>query len=131
MRLVLPLPPSLNEMIDLAKMRDRRGKPTVYSQEKRNYGFRCDVMTRLVKVFPPREPFTKWSIEEASFYLHGFRDPVELLAGLKWPVDWLVNRGFVKNDDAKSLVATPYPYQEIDRKRLRLEIQFTGWSGEE
>ena len=123
MRLVLPLPPSFNEMIDLAKQRDRKGRPTIYSVSKDQYGLMCDVRSRTDGIFPPKEPWEKWVIEEASFYLWNFRDPVELMSGLKWPVDWLVKQGFVKNDSHRELQDMCFPYQEIDRKDPRLEME--------
>lgn len=122
--LELPEPPSLNVMIDLAKQRTRRSRtggwmkrslPVVYDQTKEVYELQCMHATRTAGVFPPREPWASWRIERAEFRLHQLRDPLELLAGLKWTVDWLVHAGFVTNDSPRELRGIPDPLQRIDR----------------
>lgn len=126
MKLTLPLPPSLNEMLDKAKKRALVGNrllPIIYNADKASYGIRCDVLTRDAGVFPPRSPLTEWRLKGAAFYVHGLRDPIELLAGLKWPVDWLVKRGFVVDDSPQYLKSIPYPEQHIDRKNQRVELE--------
>lgn len=122
--LELPEPPALNKMLDIAKERTRRTKgggwrrdalPTVYDTQKEEYGTRCTVETRQAGIFPPRYPWQRWRLVEARFRLWGARDPIELLAGLKWPVDWLVQAGFVEDDSARHLVGIPLPDQVVDR----------------
>lgn len=122
--LELPEPPALNAMIELAKRRTRRTKtggwrsrplPTVYDQEKHVYGIRCTAMSREAGVRPPAEPWQRWRLVEARFRLHQPRDPIELLSGLKWPIDWLVAMGFVEDDSARHLVGIPTPAQVVDR----------------
>jgi hypothetical protein len=127
----LPEPPALNRMLDIAKKRTRRTKgggwrnealPTVYDQEKHEYGELCTVVSRQDGIFPPREPWLKWRLVEARFRLWGPRDPIELLAGLKWPVDWLVDSGFVIDDSARNLVGIPLPDQVVDRRNRGITI---------
>lgn len=122
--IVLPEPPSLNAMIDLAKQRTRRSRsggwmrrslPVVYDQEKEKYELTCLAVARGQKLAPPAEPWARWRIERAAFRLHQLRDPLELLAGLKWTVDWLVSQGYVADDGPSYLLHTPYPEQRIER----------------
>lgn len=122
--LELPEPPALNRMLDIAKKRTRRTKgggwraearPTVYDEEKEMYATLCDAATRQVGIFPPRYPWRRWRLVDARFRLWGERDPIELLAGLKWPVDWLVAAGFVEDDSARHLLGIPLPTQVIAR----------------
>jgi hypothetical protein len=120
----LPEPPSLNVMIDLAKKRTRRSRtggwmkkslPVVYDQAKETYELECLAATRSAGVHAPREPWPRWRIEAAEFRLHSLRDTLELLAGLKWSVDWLVHAGFVTNDSPRELRGLPDPVQRIAR----------------
>lgn len=129
--LELPEPPALNRMIDIAKERTRRTKgggwrqqalPTVYDQKKHVYGVKCTAASREAGVRPPREPWPRWRLIEARFRLWNLRDPIELLAGLKWPVDWLVDAGFVEDDSARHLVGIPLPEQVVDRKNRGITI---------
>lgn len=121
----LPEPPSLNVMIDLAKQRTRRSRtggwmkrslPVVYDQRKEEYELACMVATRTAGIFPPREPWSSWKIESVEFRLHQLRDTLELIAGLKWAVDWLVHAGFVTNDSPRELRGLPDPVQSVARK---------------
>jgi hypothetical protein len=121
----LPEPPSLNVMIDLAKQRTRRSRtggwmkrslPVVYDQRKEEYEMGCMLSTRAAGIFPPREPWATWRIEAVEFRLHQLRDTLELVAGLKWAVDWLVHAGFVTNDSPRELRGLPDPVQRVDRK---------------
>ncbi len=123
--LELPEPPSLNVMIDLAKQRTRRSRtggwmkrslPVVYDQRKEAYELECMVSTRNAGIFPPREPWGSWKIEAVEFRLHQLRDTLELIAGLKWAVDWLVHAGFVTNDSPRELRGLPDPVQRVERK---------------
>jgi hypothetical protein len=129
--LELPEPPALNAMLDIAKRRTRRTKrggwrqdalPTVYDEAKHEYGMLCTAETRGAGVFPPREPWLKWRLVEVRFRLHTPRDPIELLAGLKWPVDWLVDQQFVLDDSARHLVGIPLPEQVVDRANRGVTI---------
>lgn len=122
--LVLPEPPSLNEMIDLAKQRTRRSRtggwmrktlPVVYDQRKEQYEMLCLAVSRQLGMKPPPTPWERWRLERAEFRVHLRRDPLELIAGLKWTIDWLVREGFVVDDGPDHLLHIPTPAQRIDR----------------
>lgn len=123
--LELPEPPSLNAMLDLAKQRTRRTRtggwmkralPVVYDQELEAYELRALATLRTQGIRPPADPWPRWVLVAAHFRLHSLRDPIELQASLKWPVDVLVRGGFVADDSSRELVATPSaPTQVIAR----------------
>lgn len=122
--LVLPEPPSLNEMLALAKKRTRRSRrggwmkrslPVVYDQELEAYGLRAEAAIREQGIRAPVEPWERWQLVSAHFRLHNARDWTELLASLKWPIDALVSLGFVADDSPREMLPPPTPTQEIDR----------------
>lgn len=134
LELSLPLPPSLNEMLDLAKQRTRRtssggcmktSRPMVYDNHLKAYELHAISVLRLAGFTPPSAPFPRWRLARAAFYLHNLRDPIELMASLKWPVDALVRYRVVENDSPRELVDVCIPTQSIDRKspRVLLTIQ--------
>lgn len=120
--LELPVPPSLNEMIDLAKQRSVRRIPVVYNRNLERYEKRCIVALATQGIWPPSEPWARWEIVEASFRLHNLRDWVELMASLKWPVDVLVRQGYVLDDSPRELAQPPTPLQRIDRSNLGVRL---------
>lgn len=123
--LTLPEPPSLNVMIDMAKQRVAvrgRGLPIVYDRNKDRYGLLCTKAMRESGVKPPRDPWPRWEMTAAHFRLHNLRDPFELLAGLKWVVDWLVESGFATNDSPREVPSIPKPTQEIARQSRGITI---------
>lgn len=122
--IVLPEPPSFNAMIDLAKRRTRRTRnggwmkrslPVVYDQEKEKYELTCLAVVRDQGIRPPEQAWDRWRIERAAFRLHSLRDPLELLGGLKWTIDWLVSQGYVVDDGPSHLLHVPHPEQRIER----------------
>lgn len=129
--LILPEPPALNVMIDLAKERTRRtlaggwmkrSLPIVYDQRKTVYQLECTKALREAGVKPPPAPWAAWRLERAEFRLHQLRDPIELLAGLKWPIDTLVTLGFLAQDSPRELKGIPDPEQCIDRRRRGITL---------
>lgn len=61
----------------------------------------------------------------ARFYLWNTMDADNLRARLKWPIDWLVSRGYIE-DDSPDVLRSLAEEQEIDRQRdgrLVLEIE--------
>jgi hypothetical protein len=129
--LVLPEPPSLNNMLDMAKKRthvtpnggwSRRAIPVVYDSEKRAYETTCLAALRGSGISVPRTPWPRWSLIAAEFRLFHLRDEIELLASLKWPVDALVNLGFVADDSPRELVSIPRPVQVVDQKNRRVTL---------
>ena len=49
-------------------------------------------------------------------------DADNLMARLKWPVDWLVIRGYIR-DDSPDALTWEMPTQAIDRKNQRIEVE--------
>jgi hypothetical protein len=121
----LPEPPSFNEMLGLAMKRTRRTRHggwmkkaipgVVYDQAHEAYELACTAAARSARVTPPATPWKRWAVTSAHFRLHNLRDLPELLGGLKWPVDWLVQAGFAVDDSPRELVQVPIPTQEIAR----------------
>lgn len=120
----LPLPPSLNEMLALAKKRTRRSRtggwmrrslPIVYDQHLEAYEIAAQAQIRSHGIVVPRTPWARWGIVRAHFRVHNLRDWTELLASLKWPVDVLVRLRFVANDSPREMAPPPTPTQSIAR----------------
>jgi hypothetical protein len=111
-------PPSLNEMIRLAKMRVRVGrdlKPLVYDSRKRAYETKALADLRLQGLFPPREPWSRWRIEHAEIRRHNLLDLLEMMACAKWCVDALVKGRYVAGDGPYQLLSLGTVEQKIDR----------------
>ena len=70
---------------------------------------------------PPREPWLKVTAA-ATMYVWNLYDDTGASALMKWPEDWLVTRGYIKNDDTKVVRWVTRPDQFIDRKNPRLVI---------
>lgn len=120
----LPLPPSLNEMLELAKKRTRRSRtggwmkrslPVVYDQHLEAYELEALAALRRQGVAIPESPWPRWQLVSAEFRVHNLRDWTELLASLKWPVDVLVRLRLVANDSPREMAPPPTPSQVIDR----------------
>ncbi len=108
MRIVLPLP--LNRANSRLHWRAEK-------RAKDDYFLRC----RIARWKPtPAEPMTRATIK-ATLYTWSQMDTDNLMARLKWPVDWLVRNGYIVDDSPDVLVWT-LPRQAIDRKRQRIEI---------
>jgi hypothetical protein len=130
--LTLPEPPSLNKMLSLAMQRTRRTRNggwttrvvpgIVYDQHHEAYVLRCTAALRQAKIVVPQTSWQRWEMTAAHFRLHNLRDPFELLAGLKWVVDWLVFVGFAANDSPREVRSIPTPTQEICRTNRGVTI---------
>lgn len=117
----LPEPPALNAMLDLAKK--RAGKwSVVYASDKAKYENRAVLMMRCQHKMP-RAPWERWRLVSAHFRLWAHRDPIELLAGLKWSVDSLVKGRYVADDSYRHLLEVATPTQEIDRANRGVTIE--------
>jgi hypothetical protein len=127
---VLPEPPTFNAMLALAKKRTRKYKgawldkaqPVVYDEAKSDYETKCTLCANAARKFPPREPWRAWALESVELRVHQLYDPIELLGALKWPVDWLVKRGYVANDSAEELLDYPKPVQRIERRNRGITL---------
>lgn len=130
--LMLPEPPSMNIMLNLAMKRTRKGsrggwmneaKPGgVYHFEHRAYAEHCTALRRKARIQLPAKPWKQWEMTAATFRLFNLRDPFELMAGLKWVVDWLVETQFVTNDSPREVPSMPLPTQSIERKARGVTI---------
>ena len=109
----MPEPPSTNHMIDLAKAGERG---IIYWRTQQNWR----EMLEMLLPEPPEPPWSLWRIDEARFQLWNLRDPLELMAGLKWAVDLLVDLEYFVDDSPRHLLRVPsYPdgvSQIINRK---------------
>jgi hypothetical protein len=120
-RFILAEPPALNAMLALAKKRAGRFS-VVYAAKKDAYEQRAIVDMRN-QARRPRSPWRRWKLVRAHFRLWNHRDPLELLAGLKWPVDALVAAGYVEDDSHHHLLHVCTPTQEIARGDRGVEIE--------
>jgi len=66
---------------------------------------------------PPDIPWVEFEIVQAEYRLWNLRDPLELYAGLKWVVDWLIDEGYILDDGPENLLHMCTPSQVIDRSR--------------
>lgn len=127
----VPLPPSFNEMIDLAKRRTRRSRtggwmkrslPVVYDQHLEAYEDRVALHLRQQGIRPPATPWAAWGLEVAAFRVFNARDWLELNASLKWAVDALVRARFVQDDSPREMAPPCTPTQSIDRRNLGVTL---------
>ena len=108
MKLVLPLPPN------------RANARWHWHTEKRLkdiYYLKC--LARYGKL--PHVTFSKASIG-ATLYTHQEMDKDNLVARLKWPIDWLVIREYIA-DDSPDVLEYSAVLQLVDRKNQRIEIE--------
>ena len=78
----------------------------------------CAKAMRQRKKYPPSE----LTMLTATFYLWAKMDQDNLMARLKWPIDWLIHAGFIVDDSPSHLLHWGIPTQIIDRKNQRLEL---------
>lgn len=122
--LQLPEPPSINTMLGYAKAWKGR-KYYVMQQRWRDEALEMlpaqeDIRKALGS--KAAQPWKRWAITAIHFRLWNRRDPLELLAGLKWAADLLIDEGWVEEDDADHLVDIAFPTQEIDRKNRGVSL---------
>jgi hypothetical protein len=125
--LELPEPPTVNEMLRLAKRRTRAGPGGTWMREAqsrywvRQQEYQQEVALALHRArlgdSGSRAPWPRWRIVSAHYRVHQLRDPLELPAGLKWAADALVNLGVVVDDSPRELETPPPPTQEVARSR--------------
>lgn len=109
MKLTLPLPPN---------RANARWHWRTENRQKQSYHLHCigaDVGKR------PPQPYPKARIT-ATLYVWSLMDQDNLMARLKWPLDWLVERQIITDDNAKHLEWSGLPTQVVDRKNQRIEF---------
>lgn len=130
-RMTLPLPPSLTNS---GKGRSRHWR--ALEKEKDAYWQRLDLVLYMTGRLPrgqsmppamfqvPSPPHDPIERAEASgvLYLWNPMDDGNALARLKWLEDWLVRRGYLRNDSRKHLRWAALPEQVIDRANPRVEL---------
>lgn len=110
MKLVLPIPPNRgNDRLHWAA--EKRAKDAYYTACLARYGK------------PPKVTLSRATIG-ATLYTHQTMDEDNLMARLKFPVDFLVERGYI-TDDSPGVLIWERPTQEIDRRNQRVEIELT------
>ena len=107
---VLPLPPNRAN----ARWHWRTEK-----QKKDTWFTHADALYRVSKE-PPMAP-GKTRVT-AKLYTWNKMDIDNLFGRVKWPMDWLVRRGYLADDDPDSIEWAGIPKQEVDRKNQRIEI---------
>jgi hypothetical protein len=86
------------------------------SRKQKAYRLRCTVM----HPSRPERPIEKAHIT-AAWYVWNTMDDDNAVARLKWPIDWLVARGIILNDDPAHMTLGEVT-QEIDRREPRLVL---------
>lgn len=107
MRLTLPLPPNIANSRMHWRTRNRK---------RNDYEDRCTIVAGWSK----DPPMNKARIT-VKLYTWSTMDTDNLMARLKWPVDWLVKAGYLVDDDPTHLEWI-MPTQKIDRKNRRVVI---------
>lgn len=116
MKLVLPLPLNL-------------GNARLHWREKnRKMNAYFDLCLVTVKVKRPKWPLLRADIN-ATFYVWNLMDEGDnMRTRLKWPLDWLVWRGYIEDDSPRTLTWGPVS-QVIDRKNQRIEVELEALDG--
>lgn len=113
--ITIPEPPSMNTMLTYKSQ--WRGKRYYVEQQR----YKDEARDMLPEA--PESPWRRWGIVAVHFRLWNRRDPLELVAGLKWPVDLLMDEGWVIDDGPDNLMFVPScPTQEIDRKNRGVDL---------
>jgi hypothetical protein len=114
--LTLPLPPNRG---------NARWHWRTENRKKGAYWQHCDVF-RMGRDFPTGWPNgTPEKVRvRVTLYVWNRMDVDNLMARLKWPLDWLEAYEYIP-DDGPSLEWAGMPEQEIDRKNPRIEIALT------
>ena len=109
MKLVMPLP--------LA-----RGNARLHwrTENRRKHEY-WDLCLATVKTKRPSVPLRR-ALITITLYCWNTMDEPGLWERLKWPVDWLVRRGYIEDDSPRVLTYGPVR-QAIDRRSLRIEIE--------
>ena len=111
-RFTLPLPPNIANARLHWRAKDRK---------RVEYLLLCTAMADVPR---PTEPLCEARIR-ATLYVWSLMDTDNLVARMKWPVDWLVDRGYLV-DDHPTVLHWDMPQQMIDRKHQRVEIELEG-----
>ena len=111
-RLTMPLPPNI-----LNQRKHWRAK----IRQKKAYWKRLTVL-RATEGWPKGESPDKATISVTA-YVWNLMDADNLMARLKWTLDWLIAWDYLPDDSPRVLEWDGMPTQEIDRRNQRLEIE--------
>ena len=93
-----------------------------WAEKNRKMNFYFNLCLATVKTKRPEYPLSQADIS-ATLYVWNLMDEGDnMRTRLKWPLDFLVQRGFIENDSPKVLVWGTVT-QEIDRRNQRVEIE--------
>lgn len=118
--IILPLPPSmLNNSLAYAHWAIKSHRHNEYLGQIKTLGT-LDLLPA-----PPKQAPEKARLQ-ATFYVRRDNDQAGLMERCKWPVDWLVKAGWLKDDNQKHLAWAGVPTQVIVVKEPpRVEFQIT------
>jgi hypothetical protein len=88
--------------------------------KRENYFVRCYVWRGEHCDRRPSEPLKRARIH-ATLYTHQRMDADNLMARLKWTLDWMVSDGWI-TDDSPAVLVWEGVEQAIDRQNQRVEI---------
>lgn len=111
MKMILPLPPNRGNGL-------RGHHWATEKRQKDNYFLECLARYSLNR---PDKPYARARIS-VKLFTHQTMDEDNLMARLKFPLDWLQEREYIEDDSPRVLEWGPVT-QEIDRKRQRIEIE--------
>ena len=114
MKITLPLPPN---------RANARWHWRTEQRKRTDYELRCRVFSTMEP--GQDEPDMPWERAriKATLYVWSRNDLDNLMARMKWPVDWLVKAGYLVDDSPDHLEWVGLPEQHIDRRNQRIEIE--------
>ena len=115
--LTLPLPPNIANARMHWRAKNRR--KIAYMAEANVWRMRRDNPVRWHGGTPGKVAIS------VKLYVWSIMDIDNLVARLKWPLDWLTMGEYIVDDSPDHLRWAGMPEQEIDRKNRRVEITLT------
>lgn len=113
-KMVLPLPPN--------RANNRYGHWGQRQQKKGEYFALCDGWMGTERCpRPPARPHGRVLVR-ATLYVWNRMDEGNALNRLKWTEDWIVEAGYVEDDNPDCWTWAGVPAQEIDRKEQRVSV---------
>lgn len=117
LRFVVPMPPNIAN----ARLHWR-----AKNRKRTEFFDRCDwLMAAKILPAPPEKPFRRVAVE-AVLHLGAAMDHDNAFSRLKWPMDWLVRRGYLVDDRASNVRWDGMPQQVVKRNQdYRIELTLT------
>lgn len=118
MKITLPLPPNLAN----SRMHWR-----VKNKERKAYFEACDMAALFIPVAEMAGHIYGEEIERAkvraTVYCGGQMDTDNCLARLKWPIDWMVKRHYLKGDKPSQLEWV-WPIEQVIGRKQQYRVEF-------